>query len=115
MAMKLEFEISLDNTRDIVRLAGMLVIGLAIAQELRKPPAIRTWHGAVVDTVPYDFRAPTLERLRDSYWNPNNPDLFTPAVFGVGWAINIPILLRNASRLVQEGLAEVRERMGARF
>ena len=113
--MKLELEIELKNTGDVVRLAGMALLAAAFVQELRKPASMRTWHGAVADVVPYDFRAPTLERVRDAYWSPNNPDLFTPMAFGVGWGINVPTLIRNAGKMAQGGVEEVRQRLASRF
>lgn len=70
------------------------VVG-ALWTELRKPPEERTWNGRLLGVVPYDFRVPTLEGLRQAYWNPRSPKLFTPRPLGVGWAVNIPTLLRR--------------------
>jgi hypothetical protein len=42
----------------------------------------------VADFVPYDFRMPTVERIRSAYWNPDAP-LLTSKAFGVGWAVNL--------------------------
>ena len=39
--------------------------------------------------VPYDFRFPTIERIRSRWWNSEDPRIFTPHVFGVGWSINL--------------------------
>ena len=39
--------------------------------------------------VPYDFRFPTLARFRERIWNPDDPSIVTPTVFGVGWALNL--------------------------
>ena len=39
--------------------------------------------------VPYEFRVPTADRLRDRLWNPDDPRLFTPSILGVGWSINL--------------------------
>jgi hypothetical protein len=61
----------------------------AVATELAKPESERTWHGRVGGVVPYDFRPPTWERIRDAYWNPESDRLFSDRVFGVGWAINL--------------------------
>ena len=63
--------------------------GLALAQELRKPATARTWHGQVLGIIPYDFRLPTLERIRARVWNPHEPRLLTEQIFGVGWSINV--------------------------
>ncbi|MBI4497876.1 MAG: hypothetical protein HY689_08270 [Chloroflexi bacterium] len=82
--------------RDVVRLAALALVGAALAQELRKPQAERTWHGTVGGLVPYDFRPPTWERLRAAYWNPEDDRLLTPMPFGVGWAVNFGALRRWA-------------------
>lgn len=65
-----------------------LAAAIAIFGELRKPSEQRTWHGKVADFIPYDFRIPTAERFRDTYWNPNGP-LVSGTLWGVGWALNI--------------------------
>jgi hypothetical protein len=74
--------------------AILAIIGvIAIVQELRKPKDERTWHGQVADFVPYDFRMPTVDRLRETYWNPDGPVL-SGKVFGVGWAPNFGSVTR---------------------
>ena len=65
------------------------VAALAIAQELSKPASERAWNGRVLGFIPYDFRPPSLERIRASLWNPDNPHVVTSQVFGVGWSINL--------------------------
>jgi Family of unknown function (DUF5808) len=76
----------------LIRGAVILLTLGAVAQELSKPEAERTWHGKVVG-VPYDFRWPTWERIRNAYWNPDDPRLFTERVVGIGWALNLAQLL----------------------
>lgn len=69
-----------------------MVVGLvvaAVATELAKPEEERTWHGRVLGLVPYDFRLPTLDKIRSAYWNPDSDRLFSDRVFGVGWALNL--------------------------
>ncbi len=83
----------LPNIRDIWRLILAIIGVVAIIKELRKPEEERTWHGKVGDVVPYDFRMPTFERIRDTYWNPGGPVLSGKA-FGVGWAPNFGALTR---------------------
>jgi uncharacterized protein DUF5808 len=78
--------------RSIRRLARVTAIGLivaALATELSKPEEERTWEGRVFGVVPYDFRPPTWERIRQAYWNPDSDHLFSDRVFGVGWALNL--------------------------
>lgn len=80
--------------RSLFRLAAMALTATAVAQELRKPAGQRTWHGQVGGVVPYDFRRPTLERVRAALWNPDSERLVTPQVFGVGWTLNVGRVIR---------------------
>jgi hypothetical protein len=80
---------TLRGTRGLFRTIVFGLFAAAIATELAKPPAERTWHGRVFSLVPYDFRPPTIERIRDAYWNPESDELFSDRVFGVGWAVNL--------------------------
>ncbi|MBM4465896.1 MAG: hypothetical protein FJ014_10145 [Chloroflexi bacterium] len=88
---------------------GMGLIATAVYQELQKPPEERTWHGQVGGLVPYDFRPPTLERVREAYWNPDEPRIFTNRVLGLGWAINLYSLLQVLSELMARLQAAIRE------
>lgn len=38
--------------------------------------------------VPYDITKPTVSKLANRLWNPTDPRIFVPRVFGVGWDIN---------------------------
>ena len=92
--------------RSLRRLSRVVVFGLvvaAVATELSKPEPERTWHGRVFDLVPYDFRPPTLQRIREAYWNPDSERLFSDRVFGVGWAVN----LYRARTLLNEGFSRL--------
>ena len=80
---------ALHGIRRAVRLAVVGLVVAAVATELAKPEAERTWHGRVFGSVPYDFRPPTWERIRTAYWNPQSEQLFSDRVFGVGWAVNL--------------------------
>jgi hypothetical protein len=84
------------GARGIWRLVLAVIGVIAIIQELRKPKDQRTWHGKVADFVPYDFRMPTIGRVRDTYWNPEGP-IISGKVFGVGWAPNLGALTRMAT------------------
>jgi hypothetical protein len=89
---------------------GMGLIAAAVCQELQKPPEERTWHGRLAGLMPYDFRPPTLERLREAYWNPAEPRIFTDRVLGIGWAINFYSLLQVLSELIAKLQTTIRER-----
>ena len=80
---------TLRRVRRLARFAAFGLVVAALATELTKPESERTWQGRVFDLVPYDFRPPTWQRIRDAYWNPNSDRLFSDRVFGVGWAVNL--------------------------
>ena len=80
-----------------VRLIQATVITITIAavcQELEKPKEERHWHGKL-GIIPYDFRLPTLERFKESYWNPDSESIFTKEAWGIGWAVNFHALLEK--------------------
>jgi hypothetical protein len=90
--------------RRLRRLARFTALGLvvaAVATELAKPESERTWEGKVLGLVPYDFRPPTWQRIRDAYWNPNSDRLFSDRAFGVGWAVNL-----HRAKTLMEGAFE---------
>ena len=92
--------------RDLRRLVRFVTFGLvvaAVATELSKPADERTWQGKVGGIVPYDFRPPTWQRIRDAYWNPESDRLFSDRVFGVGWAVN----LYRAKTLMDEAFGKL--------
>ena len=45
--------------------------------------------------IPYDLRFPTYDRIKQRCWNPDDPHLFTPRIFGWGWTINLYTLVRR--------------------
>jgi hypothetical protein len=92
-----------------IRLLFWGTIAAAVYQELKKPPALRTWHGRVGGLVPYDFRVPTFERIREAYWNPDSDRVFSDRVIGVGWAVNIPTAARKLIEVAQQYVEASRE------
>jgi hypothetical protein len=78
-----------------VAVATIAAVGAAVYTELRKPPEQRTWHGRLGGVVPYDFRMPTIERIRRSYYDPSSDRVFTPEPIGVGWGVNVAAVLRR--------------------
>ncbi|MSQ27319.1 MAG: hypothetical protein EXR51_04160 [Dehalococcoidia bacterium] len=47
--------------------------------------------------VPYDFRLPTVARLKQTYWNPADHRVVVPRVFGVGFDLNFGALVRRVT------------------
>ena len=80
------------EVRGVAGLLTLVGIGLALAavvDQLRRPPAERTWRGKLADAVPYDFRPPTLERALRTVWNPTSERILSDKLFGVGWDVNL--------------------------
>ena len=86
----------------LVRTLAWMALVAAIYQELRKPPEERTWHGRVAGAIPYDFRVPTIDKVREAYWAPESDRVFSDRVIGVGWAVNIPTAARKISAIVSQ-------------
>jgi len=90
------------------RIIQVIAVALTLAvvfQELEKPEEEREWHGRIAGFFPYDFRMPSLERVKESYWNPYDRRIFSAPVFGIGWAINFCALLENL-RVIEEDVSE---------
>ena len=85
------------SLRDLIRLVVFALTIGAVIKELRKPAEERTWQGDLFEFVPYDFRKPTMERFRGTYWNPEGPIISSKA-WGVGWAPNFGALKKLFSR-----------------
>jgi len=39
--------------------------------------------------LPYDWRRPTAQRLRQGIWDPDNPRVFVRKVYGWGYGSNL--------------------------
>jgi hypothetical protein len=95
--MKLEIELELTSARGLATLIGIGLLAAAVATELRKPAAMRTWHGTVSDWVPYDLRPPTLSRVLSRVWAPDDPRVLVSTPFGVGWTVNFAGLIKSVT------------------
>src|SRR5512133_3095516 len=83
------------------------------APEAGKRCGTRQWEGQRMTNpprtgkflwTPYDWRRPTVARIKSRWWNPDEPRLFTAKAFGWGWDINLARLLRRkrlADRVVR--------------
>jgi uncharacterized protein DUF5808 len=45
--------------------------------------------------VPYDWRRPTVARLKSSWWNPKDRRIVTPRAFGWGYDFNLSEVARR--------------------
>jgi len=77
-----------------IEAAVITVTVAAVCQELEKPKDERCWNGKL-GLVPYDFRLPTINRFKETFWNEDTDRIFTKAAFGVGWGINFYALLEK--------------------
>jgi Family of unknown function (DUF5808) len=55
-------------------------------------------HGETFELVPYDFRLPTLARVRETFWNTEDERFLVPTLFGVGWTVNLKSAPRHPSQ-----------------
>ncbi|MCC7104232.1 MAG: hypothetical protein IT307_03750 [Chloroflexi bacterium] len=78
---------------------GLALIVAAVREELKHPSAERAWHGRLWGWLPYDFRPPTVARLRQSLWDPSSPRVITDRSFGIGWSVNVAALIHAIKRL----------------
>jgi hypothetical protein len=95
---------------NLVRTLIWLAFFGALYQELKKPAEERTWHGKVAGIVPYDFRIPDLQRVKNAYWAPDSDVLFTEQVVGVGWSVNLPVAIRKVSGIASQYAEAIRSR-----
>ena len=83
--------------KPLTLLAAVLTVA-AVIKEMRLPKEERTWHGALGGFVPYDFRMPTIEKVKRTFWNPDGA-IVVNRVFGVGWTINLGAVVAKARSL----------------
>ena len=67
----------------------------------------RQSHGRFLK-VPFEFRLPTVQRVRERWWNPEEGRIFGPHAFGVGWSVNLHEVARRLC-LVKEQPAQEEE------
>jgi Family of unknown function (DUF5808) len=51
--------------------------------------------GRFLGAVPYDFERPTIQKLRQTWWDPGSDRILVPQAFGVGWTFNFAALKRR--------------------
>ncbi|WP_020577224.1 hypothetical protein [Actinopolymorpha alba] len=81
---------------------GLLVA--SVIRELRRPATDRSWHGTVAG-VPYDYRPPTVDRLRATWWAPEDDRIVQRTAYGLGWDLNVGRVVRLASEAVSQTAA----------
>jgi uncharacterized membrane protein len=100
MAKRKKKQPTAGNVMVIMGIAALM--GLAVREQLQMPPEERTWHGTLYG-IPYDFRRPTIERLREAFWNKDTARVLVPQAFGMGWSINFyPLIHTQAAEHMPE-------------
>ena len=77
---------------------AMVVVGI-IVEEIKKDDEAERWKGKSLGFVPYDLRPPALSKIKESYWDPTNDELFSGKRGFIGWAINFAALRKILSFL----------------
>lgn len=75
------------------------LVTTSVVRELRRPPTQRTWRGKVLG-IPYDYRPPTADRLRSTWWAPEDDRLVKPTAYGLGWDLNVGRVVKLASNAI---------------
>jgi Family of unknown function (DUF5808) len=83
--------------RTLLEVAVIALTVAAFVRELRRPRTERTWQGRIA-RVPYDFRTPSLSRLRSGVWQPDRSAVVVPKTFGLGWTLNVGSLAARTRR-----------------
>ena len=68
----------------ILKVAIVAVFAATAVHAYRERKSHGSYYG-----IPFDFRIPTVDRVQQRMWNPNDPRVITPTVFGAGWSINL--------------------------
>ncbi len=66
------------------------VLGISLALTVLK----RDKQGAFLG-VPYNFAWPTPNRIKRGVWDPDNPSLVNPHVYGWGYSVNLHAVARR--------------------
>ena len=93
------------SLRDLIRFIFFVLAIGAVIKELRKPVEDRTWHGDLFEFVPYDFRKPSMDKVKMTMWNPEGP-LIAPRVFGAGWTLNAGAAVARIKKAAGRGTTE---------
>jgi len=88
-------EMDSDFLNKVIPITVFTLALVAVCQEMEKPKEERKWNGRVAGIVPYDFRKPSLDRLKNACWNPYDSRMLTPTALGLGWSVNFYALLDN--------------------
>lgn len=75
---------------DVARLIAELGSpeSFSAALGVRAPQPATPGHGRVFG-IPYDVRFPTADHIAERMWNPRDPRIWMPRVFGMGWDLNM--------------------------
>ncbi len=81
-----------DVTRVLAELGPPEALAAACSDTAAAPlPSDRYGRSPLTGTIlgmPYELRFPTAERVALRWWDPTNPDVLVPRLFGVGWDLN---------------------------
>ena len=85
-----------DVTRVLAELGPPEVLAAQCSDAVAEPKpdssGVRSPLSGRVLGVPYELRLPTGARVAASWWDPMNPHVIVPRVFGIGWTVNFGAL-----------------------
>jgi len=78
----------MNRATPLLILGGLVLLSRVLARRGIQP------HGSFLG-VPYELRPPTMERVRASLWDPGDPRILTPTIFGWGFSVNFGAIARR--------------------
>ncbi len=82
----------------LIKIAYAIALAAIAVQAYREKKSHGRYYG-----VPFDFRLPTVGRVRARMWNPDDRRVITPTIFGVGWTLNLYQAGRDMGFIEDEG------------
>jgi hypothetical protein len=76
------------------RMDKLLVLATVLATSLALSLLKKDKQGTFLG-IPYNFEWPTPARVRRGLWNPDDPRLLTPHVYGWGYSANLHAIARR--------------------
>ena len=83
----------------VLRLAVVAVLAGVVYAEARKGPGAERLRGTALGFVPYDLRPQSLADAPRTYWDPDEPRVFTGRPAPIGWSFNLAALTERIRRL----------------
>ena len=83
----------------LARLVLLAVVAGVVYAEARKGPEAERLRGTSLGFVPYDLRLRSLANAPRTYWDSDEPRVFTGRAAPIGWSFNLAALVQRIRRM----------------